>query len=816
MDYLQFLQNKTESFQPVGFDVPLSGLNPNLFDWQKSIVKWALKTGRPLGALAVGLGKTIIQVEWAKHIQAHTNGKILFVCPLAVAHQTISEAARLNAVTIAYVRSQDEAEAATTPFVITNQELILKDYFDPNAYSGLVLDEASKMLKAFTGKTRQKLTYTYDVVPYRSAWTATPAPNKLVELLNYAEFLGVMTTGEALTRWFVRDSKKANQLRLKGHSETEFWQWLASWCVMMDKPGAIGFSDEGYDLPPLHIHQEMVKVDQSRAFAQTDNNGQRRMFLDASLSATSMWQEKRETVDDRAATAADIVKSKPDESWLIWCDTNYEEQALARSIPDAVVVTGSQSIDTKEDLLNRFVQGKIKRLITKPSIAGFGLNCQYVCSNMVFAGLTHKWEQVHQALGRIYRFKQTRDCHAYMVYAESESNIVETLAEKQRQYQEMQAKMTIAMKKNGWGSQNGITRMSAQINEDTFTGRNWTLHQGDAVQWMRRLADHSIHLGISSWPFSDQYMYSASLVDFGNNANDDAFFEQMDYLIPELYRATIPGRLQIVHAKDRIVYGTKNNGYFRIERFSDRCAEAMEKHGFLFVGRITIATDPVRENNQTNRLGYGRLQKDASTIHVGMPEYGLIFRKPHTPSAKGGMWSDIKVELSNDYTLAQHQLDSNSLWRSSGERLRYPWEVDGYNYHEHLKWLEDLDQRGELGRANGQPLPTNHQAVWWDIQRTNCLNGSMARSNKDERHICPLQLDFIERCIRRWSRPGETVLDYFAGIGSVPYQALLLDRAGLGIELKPEYCHWAVKHLQQAVLETSQIDMFRKDTLWKK
>lgn len=346
--------------------------------------------------------------------------------------------------------------------------------------------------------------------------------------------------------------------------------------------------------------------------------------------------------------------------------------------------------------------------------------------------------------------------------------------------------------------------------DQTITPR-WAMYNGDSVRVLNTFPSNSIHLSVSSWPFSDQYMYSAHVADFGNVQSDKEFFEQMDYLLPELYRVTIPGRLAVVHAKDRIVYGTKNNGHFRIERFSDRCADAMEKHGFLFVGRITIHTDVVRENNATNRLAFGRFQKDASTIHIGQPEYGLIFRKPHTPTAKGGMWSDERISHSGDYSLAMHQIDSSATWRSNGKRLLYEWEQEGYDYEGHIAYLEGLDRKGELSRTNEHPSLTQNiqnDYLWTDIRRMDVLNNDIAKDNPYERHICPLQLDFISRCIRRWSKAGERVLDYFAGIGSVPYRALLDNRHGVGVELVPKYYKRAVKFCQEAELQTSQMSMF--------
>lgn len=478
MTYDEFLRNKLVTAPRVGFEAHENDLNPNLFDWQKPVARFSLQVGNVLGALAVGLGKTILLTTWCKHVQARSGGKVLIVCPLAVTHQTIEEARRLTGIEIAYCRNQAEANAAPTPFAITNQDYILSDDFDPSQWAGLALDEASKMLKAFTGKTRQKLTYEWSGVPWRSGWTATPSPNRLVEILNYAEFLGVMTTGEALTRWFVRDSTKANELSLNPNGEWEFWPWLASWCVMMDKPSAIGFPNDGYDLPRLNVHYHQVKVDQSRAFAQVDDTGQARMFLDASLSATSMWAEKRQTLVDRVQRVVEIIEDNPGETWPVLCETSYEEQALARAIPGAVVVTGSQDVETKQATLKAFNRGEIKRLISKPSIVGYGLNWQYVAHNMIFCGPTHKWEQIYQAMSRIYRFGQEGECNIHMVYAESEVNIVENLDQKQKQYEEIQAKMTQAMSITGLTATDGPGyQISLDFGSTPVQIPNWLLKE---------------------------------------------------------------------------------------------------------------------------------------------------------------------------------------------------------------------------------------------------------------------------------------------------------------------------------------------------
>lgn len=340
---------------------------------------------------------------------------------------------------------------------------------------------------------------------------------------------------------------------------------------------------------------------------------------------------------------------------------------------------------------------------------------------------------------------------------------------------------------------------------DSAFGDNYALYHGDCVQALPGLPDASVGLSVSSWPFSDQYSYSPSIHDFGNCDGDADFFAQCDYLLPELLRVTIPGRFAIVHCKDRIIYGSRNDGWRHIEPFSDKVTTAMRRHGWLFFGRITVATDPVRENAQTNNLPYSELQKDASRFGAGMPEYLLLFRRPHVKTTEGGQWSDSRVAIDPAaYTLPRWQLDANSFWRSDGKRSLLPWEEQGYSYAEHVAYLEKRDRRMQLGRAHGQPVPTDNPFVWWDISRIAVLNGRLARESEDEKHICPLQLDLIERCITRWSNPGDIVLDYFAGIGSVPWQALKLRRKGLGIELKRSYFDVARRYLDDLELQQAQ------------
>jgi hypothetical protein len=352
--------------------------------------------------------------------------------------------------------------------------------------------------------------------------------------------------------------------------------------------------------------------------------------------------------------------------------------------------------------------------------------------------------------------------------------------------------------------------MAGQCYDQTISDRA-ALYHGDSVQVLPGLPDNSIGLSLSSWPFSDQYTYSESPLDFGNSDGDDEFFAQLSYLLPDVLRVTIPGRMALVHAKDRIVYGTKNDGYRYIQPFSDRCIAAMMQHGWLFYGRITIATDPVRENAQTNNLGYLELQKDATRLGVGMPEYLLLFRKPHRQTAQGGTWSDKPVNTlraEHGYTLPRWQIDANSIWRSNGNRMLLPWEADGYSYPAHVGYLEELDARRQLGRANGERIPTESPWVWWDIDRTDVLNARLAKDQGDERHICPLQLDLCERAITRWSNPDDIVLDYFAGVGSVGVQAIKQGRRFVGCELKDSYYTWMQRFIHDAEVKAAMPTLF--------
>lgn len=441
-EYQDFLVSKAVRVQESGFDVAEGDLHPALFGWQKACVKWALRLGKAALFQECGLGKTLQQLEWSNQVARHTGGKVLILAPLAVAHQTVGEGRKFGGLAARYVRSQEEADQAPESIIVTNYDMLKA--FDPAKFTGVVLDESS-ILKAFTGATKRMILSAFERTPYKLACTATPAPNDHLELGNHADFLNVMASNEMISRWFINDTMSAGSYRLKGHAEHDFWRWVASWSVCISKPGDLGYPNDGFDIPELRLHSELVAVDNSRAFKQG------RLFIDGTQSATAMWAEKRETAPARCARAREIVGGS-NEAWVIWCDTNDEADQLVELFPDAVEVRGSDSIAAKEERLTAFSEGRAQKIVTKSDIAGFGLNWQH-CHNQVFVGVTYSFEKTYQALRRSWRFGQNHPVDAYMIYAESEGNILKTIQEKQAAHRAMQEAMSRAMKESGLSAQ---------------------------------------------------------------------------------------------------------------------------------------------------------------------------------------------------------------------------------------------------------------------------------------------------------------------------------------------------------------------------
>lgn len=728
IDYDAYLTRKAPRVHKAGF-TPVEPLNPMLFPWQAKLVTWALELGRAALFENCGLGKTPQQLEWARQVVAKTGKKVVVFCPLAVAPQTVREGVKFG-IAVKHVREPEEIGDAK--IVITNYERLEK--FDPSDFVGVVLDESS-CIKNFAGKTTQLIIERFAATPYRLCCTATPAPNDYEELGNHAEFLGYGTRFDTLATYFVHDSANTADWRLKKHATRDFWRWVATWAACITTPSDIGYPDDGFILPPLHIETINVGVDQTE---RADDQ----LFRLPSMSGTEMHKEMRLTCKKRVETAASLVASLPGPC-LIWCNTNYEADELAKAIPDAVEVRGSDPADIKEERLNAFGEGRIERLISKPSIAGMGLNYQH-CNAHVFVGLSYSFEDFYQAMRRGYRFGQKRPFYAFIIQAETEGAVRQAVMRKMEEHARMVESMKLAaadLQFNGHAKP--TMKMNTKLKSER--GEMWQLFHGDCVRVAKDLPSDSVGFSVYSPPFANLYVYSDDPQDMGNSASDDDFMDQYGYLIREKFRVTQTGRLSAVHCADLPAQIWKD-GYQGLKDFSARIVAAHEAAGWVYHCRVTIWKDPVVEMQRTKALGllYKQLRKDSSKSRVGNPDYLLVFRKP------GDNASPIEHKAS-DYPVDQWQNDASP--------------------------------------------------VWMDIDQTNVLSRDGAREQNDERHICPLQLDVIRRALRLWSNPNDLVYSPFAGIGSEGACSVEMKRRFVGSELKASYFNQAVQWLQKAERE---------------
>jgi superfamily II DNA or RNA helicase len=431
MNYGKFLSAKARVVRPVGFKIADEDISDRLYGFQRDIVRWACRLGRAAIFADCGMGKTLQQLEWSRLVCVKTKGAVLVLAPLAVAKQTIREAERFG-IAARYLRHDDGLPG----IVVANYEML--QHFDVSRFAGIVLDESS-ILKAYDGKTRTQIIESFRATPYRLACTATPAPNDFMELGNHAEFLGVMSRPEMLATFFVHDGGDTSEWRIKGHAEKHFWKWVCGWAVMVRRPSDIGHDDRSFILPPLSIHQQVANVDHRAAWSSGT------LFAMDAQSLHERRAARRGTLEERARQCVELVATEPNDQWLIWCDLNAEGDALEHAIRGSVQVAGADSPDDKERAFVDFAEGKLRVLISKPSIAGFGLNFQS-CSRMIFCGLSDSYEQFYQAVRRCWRFGQTRPVSVHIVTAETERAVVDNIQRKERDLERMQAGMVEHMR----------------------------------------------------------------------------------------------------------------------------------------------------------------------------------------------------------------------------------------------------------------------------------------------------------------------------------------------------------------------------------
>lgn len=1014
-EYADFLTAKADFEKSYGTPIPATAVNPILKEHQRDIVRWAVEGGRRAIFAAFGMGKSMMQIETLRLSLRDAGGSGLIVAPLGVRGEFIRDGRKLD-VDIKFIRSVKDMTFRGGGLYITNYETIRDGKLDPNVFTAASLDEAG-VLRSFGSKTYQTFLTLFDKVKYRFVATATPSPNRYKELIHYAGFLGVMDTGQALTRWFQRDSTQANNLTLYPHKREEFFMWLNSWSIFLQKPSDLGYSDEGYDLPPMHIDWCEVPVDHTTA--GVDRDGQVRLFRGGAKDLQGVAKEKRDTINDRiqkamelvdgyvrsaeegvqagvlpeeqgkafertegtpsqvrpgshegisagvqrtqqAGTTGEATRAEPNElpegpggatcacrpleggesgalradsesspnepqartsrgkrgmvpgkqggragadphseagqlrpdagdvpgpvgiagpcvcdlrqpvrageseapavcgslprdgsgagttvqplqrgtgtlpgqagatdgsgplfdQIIIWCHLNDEQSAVERALRERGLtfssVHGSLTTDEAERRLEEWRDRKTYALIGKPVQLGQGLNLQQ-SNKAIFVGVDYRFNDVIQACHRIQRFGQTRPCTVHLIHAESEGEVVTALKDKWAQHRELTSTMTDIIKTYGL-SRNSITEAltrSMGVERIEASGDGWTLANNDCVdEATNHMDENSVDMIVTSIPFSNHYEYTPSYNDFGHTDDNDHFWAQMDFLTPQLLKVLRPGRIYACHVKDRINFGNVTGA--GIPTVSPFHAEALfhgVKHGFDYMGMVTVVTDVVRENNQTYRLGYTEMRKDGTKMGVGSPEYILLFHKPQTDRSKG--YADDRVtKEKEDYSLARWQVDAHANWRSSGDRHLTTDELAGlpveqrsrlfteqtlrevYDYESHIKVGEALQGKGALPATFMSLMPGSWAPdVWHDINRMLTLNGEQKRRNV-QLHVCPLQLDIVERLITRYTNPGDVVFDPFCGLGTVPLVANRLGRSGRGSELNNGYFLDSVKYLE--------------------
>jgi hypothetical protein len=826
VDYREFLESKIDIAKDAGFDISLDEINPVLLPHQKDAVKWAIKGGKRALFEAFGLGKTIQDLEVCRIITERMGGKALIVLPLGVKQEFTRDAVELLGWETGpqYVRTMAEVKASNNPILMTNYERVRDGDIDPTYFTVASLDEAA-VLRSFGSKTYQTFLDKFKGVPFKYVWTATPAPNRYKEIIHYAGFLEIMDTGQALTRWFQRDSTKANNLTLYPHKEKQFWLWISSWALFITKPSDLGYDDTGYELPPLDIRYHEIPVNHLTAGSERD--GQGKLFREAAAGLKDAAKEKRDSINARVSEMSRIISEDPDDHFILWHDLEAERHAIKKDIPKVVDIYGSQDYELREKRVIDFSEGRIKLFGTKKELSGQGCNFQKHCHRAIFLGIDYQFNDFIQAIHRIYRFLQTEQVRIDIIYTESERAILDALLKKWEQHNKMVETMTEIVKKYGLSSTSMIDKLARSIGVDRVKveGKHYTAVNNDCILECAEMASDSVDLIHTSIPFGNHYEYCNSYNDFGHNEDTESFFEQMDYLSPELLRVLKPGRVYACHVKDRVLFGnTTGTGMPTMEPFHALCIQHYMKHGFQYFGMITVVTDVVRENSQTYRLGWTEQCKDGTKMGVGCPEYILLFRK--LPSDTGTAYADEPVSKSKeDYTRAQWQIDAHGFWRSSGDRLVSKDELEKvpvrklqavyrkysrdnvYNYEEHLEIAKKLDEKGKLPASFMVVAPGSwNDQVWDDINRMKTLNTNQ-RQKDLQMHVCPLQIDIVERIINRYSNPGEAVFDPFAGLYTVPATAIKMGRKGYGIELNTDYfrdgvgyCKAAEEHIDMPTL----------------
>lgn len=711
MEYKNFLDTKRKTFTESGFELEETKLNQLLKDFQKFAVKTALYKGRFALFFDCGLGKTFCQLEWAKQVKIKTGKPVLLLAPLAICEQTIQEGKKFGIEIFGFAIEENENE-------INNYDQLKN--IDVNKYSGVVLDESS-ILKGRDGKLSALIIEVFKNTPYKLCCTATPSPNDHMELGQHSEFLGGMSYLEILAMFFVHDGGETSKWRLRKHAKDAFWRYVATWSMAIDNPATLGFDSNGYELPEIEYIEHIVKVE----------NESNNLFGDVAVSATDLHKDLNRSFDARIKKTIEIVTSNEDQ-FIIWGLKNNETDTLAKLIPESVNVQGSDKPEYKAKNLNGFANNEFKRLITKTSIASFGMNYQQ-CNQMIFTSYDFKFEAFYQAVRRCYRFGQKRKVTIHILIPESQINVRASILEKEKQHFERIHEMAkYSSEANYKTSKSKVTIMNKEIKTDQYH-----LINGDCVQETKNIEDNAADIVVFSPPFAELYVYSDKEEDMGNVTDYQQFEQHFKYLIPELKRVLKSGRMCAVHCMDLPIQKGKE-GYIGLRDFSGMLIDWFTSEGFIYHSKVTLWKNPVTEMQRTKALGllHKTIKKDSIMSRVGIPDYVLFFRN----------------EGENEIPITHQDKDSSK------------------------KDYLPVD----LWQKYASP-------VWYDIDYSRTLQYRSGRDGNDEKHICPLQLDTIERILHLYSNEGETVFSPFGGIGSEGCSAIKMNRKSISIELKESY-----------------------------
>ncbi len=817
--YDEFLAGKQIIHKSTGFTVEEEDINPLLFPHQNALTRYALRKGKSAILADTGLGKTVMELEWARIVADRTDKPVLIVMPLYVAYQTIDIAKELFNQDIAFAKDKMSIAPSASVYV-TNYNILHK--FQGIDWGGLIFDESS-IFKG-EGKFFNRAKELARNVPYVLLASATPNPNSPEEMGMQSEVLGIMTTDEMKSKFFInrqdrkeinkaefvktavkewgrnlnvsevpfdklKISKQGNKKERQGwqlapHAKEKFYKWLASWAMAVKLPSDIGFSNEGYVLPKLTI---------TPVFIKTNYVPEGQLVFTGLGGVGDRSKIRKLTLEPKCQKAIEIIGNSKDQ-WIVWCGLNPESNRMAKLLKDhsAVNVQGSDKIEKKIEALKSFTKNEIQILISKGKICGHGSNFQN-CHKTILVGLSDSWELFYQMLKRMHRFKQLEDCEAYVLLAEEEREIWENVKRKGEQAEMMTQKLI----ENASQYQQEELDMEASQKGTYVTGEietdKYHIMLGDSCERLKEIETNSIGLSVYSPPFEDLFTFSNTERDLGNSATPEDFYEHYNYIIKEILRVTMPGRKTMVHAAD--IHARKSkDGFMGLIPFSDRVVTAYSDRGWDYNGRIPIAKNPQATaiRLKAHELMFATMKRDAARLMPVQPDYFLVFTKPG--NNENAILPKDNLEMTENTWI---EWAGNTWLNGLGEKLEN----------------DDLTEQDfiDIGKQIYE-FYKSHNPIWDDINETKVLQHkgrNNGRLNEDDtRHICPLQLEPVERAIKLWSNPGDRVLTPFMGIGTEVYQAVMFERYGIGIELKPEYFNKAYSNIEEAVRLSQQEDLF--------